>query len=269
MSEKVARAMGVLRSLAMYYGVPLRGRRLRRFYSMFVGAGDLCFDVGANVGNRTRAISALGARVVSIEPQPHFAGLLRRLFARNDRVTVVDTAVGDRPATVTLFLNERHPTMATTRGDWVDHLHDTELFRNERWSTRVEVPQRTLDDLIADFGEPEFVKIDVEGNEAGVLAGLSRPLRALSFEFIPAAPGVTRECVQRLRELGDYKYNYSFSERMQLVLDEWISPDELLDILSDMPETGQSGDAYAVRSDAVEAVQSTRYGFSADVPISE
>ncbi|MFW6388196.1 MAG: FkbM family methyltransferase [bacterium] len=238
----------------MYYGIPLRRRRLRRFYAMFVPRGGLCFDVGANAGNRTKAFSDLGARVVSIEPQPHFARLLRRFFAGNTRVTVVDTAVGDAPGAVTLFLNERHPTLATTRGDWVDALRDTELFRNERWSTSVEVPQRTLDDLIGEFGEPDFVKIDVEGNEAGVLAGLTRPLRALSFEFIPAAPGAARDCVRRLRELGDYRYNYSFSERMHLEHDTWLSPDELLDMLGALPETGSSGDAYAVRTDALDTL---------------
>ena len=247
----IARTAGVLRSLLMYYGVPFRGARLRRFYGQFVRAGGLCFDIGANVGNRTRAVSALGARVVSVEPQPHFASLLRRLFRRNSLVTVVETAVGDRPGSVTLHLNERHPTLATTRGDWIETVQSGERFAGEMWETTVGVPQRTLDDLIDEFGEPDFTKIDVEGNESGVLAGLSRALPALSFEFLPETPELAGECVRILHSLGEYRYNYSFVERLEFAEDKWLSEAELLDRIERIPATGESGDIYAVRADVL------------------
>lgn len=67
--SSTARAFGMARSLAMYYGIPFRAARLRRFYGQFVRPGDLCFDVGAHAGNRVRAWRALGARVLAIEPQ--------------------------------------------------------------------------------------------------------------------------------------------------------------------------------------------------------
>ena len=43
---------------------------LAGFYSTFVSTGDLCFDIGANYGNRTKVFLRLGARVVAVEPQP-------------------------------------------------------------------------------------------------------------------------------------------------------------------------------------------------------
>ena len=39
------------------------------FYREFTGPGDLCFDVGANTGNRIDPLLQLGAKVVAVEPQ--------------------------------------------------------------------------------------------------------------------------------------------------------------------------------------------------------
>ena len=44
-----------------------------------------------------------------------------------------------------------------------------------RWDSSI-VPATTLDELIAAYGIPAFVKIDVEGMEHEVLAGLSQPV---------------------------------------------------------------------------------------------
>ena len=62
--------LGLWRSLLMYYGIPGRQSRLRRCYGQFIRPGDLCFDIGAHVGNRLMAWRALDARIVAVEPQP-------------------------------------------------------------------------------------------------------------------------------------------------------------------------------------------------------
>jgi hypothetical protein len=64
------RSVGFARSILMYQGIPLRNRALACLYVRFVGAGDLCIDIGAHVGNRLWALSRVGARVVALEPQP-------------------------------------------------------------------------------------------------------------------------------------------------------------------------------------------------------
>nr|HMT20580.1 hypothetical protein [Promineifilum sp.] len=69
---QIERQAGVLRSLAIYYA-PGRVRRLTHFYTPFIRPDDLCFDVGAHVGNRIAAWRRLGARVVAVEPQPQDA----------------------------------------------------------------------------------------------------------------------------------------------------------------------------------------------------
>ena len=54
MRKELAQKWGVARSFAIYYA-PGRVRRLRRFYAPLIRQGDLCFDVGAHVGNRVAA----------------------------------------------------------------------------------------------------------------------------------------------------------------------------------------------------------------------
>jgi hypothetical protein len=48
-------AWGIARSLWIYYRSPGRRRWMNRLYSRFVRSGDLVFDIGAHVGDRTAA----------------------------------------------------------------------------------------------------------------------------------------------------------------------------------------------------------------------
>jgi len=42
--------------------------RRQKFYNQFISPNDLVFDIGANVGNRTRPLLNIGAKVVAVEP---------------------------------------------------------------------------------------------------------------------------------------------------------------------------------------------------------
>jgi len=79
-------------------------------------------------------------------------------------------------------INLANPTLSTASPDFVAAAGNAKRWRNERWRRRVRVPAITLDQLIGRYGEPRFLKLDVEGFEGEALAGLSRPLGALSFE---------------------------------------------------------------------------------------
>jgi len=111
----------------------------------------------------------------------------------------------------------------------------------------------TLDDLIQRHGEPAFCKIDVEGFELDVLTGLSRPVRALSFEYLPPAHDAALAALDLLERLGaaagGYRYNYSPVETMRLASDHWLDRKQLVGLLDRARPLGRSGDIYARLAD--------------------
>ena len=243
--EAVSRAFGIGRSLAMYYGQPWKARRRRTFYRQFIAPGSLCFDVGAHVGNRVASWLALGARVIAIEPQPDLLAVLRLLYGRDPRVQLRACALGERSGRAQLQISSATPTVSSLSTDWMSEVQRDPRFASVRWDRSCEVRVATLDDLIVDYGEPAFCKIDVEGFELEVLRGLSRPLCALSFEYIPIARERTVECVERLRQLGLYKFRPSAVETMRWATERWLSADEVTRWLRELPISGGSGDVYA------------------------
>ncbi len=86
--ERWRSAIGSARSLVIYYGHPMRRRRMDRLYSDFVRQGDLVFDIGSHVGDRIGSFRRRGCRVVAVEPQPRLVRILRRFYGRDLDVAI-------------------------------------------------------------------------------------------------------------------------------------------------------------------------------------
>ncbi len=236
---------GVSRSLVIYYGQPWKTARMRRFYRQFMGPGDLCFDVGAHVGNRVRAWSALGAEVVAIEPQPQMLSVLERLYGKKSNIQILPIGVADQSGSLELLINTRNPTLTTFSADWADQFSSNPDISAAPFDDVVTVPVETLDELIRRHGVPVFCKIDVEGFEDRVLGGLSTAIPALSFEAFPLQVERSVACVKTLMKLGDYRFRTVLAEEFRWVEDDWIDGDAMLARLSEWSLDEGSGDIYA------------------------
>ncbi len=233
------------RSLDVYYGDGARDAAMDTLYRRFLKPGDLAFDIGSHVGDRIGSFRRCGARVVALEPQPDCARVVRAIYAADKDVTLVEAACGPKAGTLTLHINSANPTVTTASRDFVKAADGAGGWEGQVWDREIEVPVTTLDALIAEHGSPDFIKIDVEGFEADVIAGLSRPVPMLSFEFTTIQRDVAELCLQALARLGPYRFDVALGESQTLTFGHWLSATEMSAHIAGLPHVANSGDVYA------------------------
>ena len=234
------------RSLDVYYGDQPRDAAMDKLYARFVAPGDLAFDVGSHVGDRVGSFRRLGCRVVALEPQPDCARVIRALYGSDNGVTLVEAACGPRPGTLTLHINSANPTVTTASPEFVKAADGAGGWEGQVWDRAIQVPVTTLDDLVAKYGSPAFVKIDVEGFEADVLAGLSKPVAALSFEFTTIQRDVACLCLDRMAALSPaYRFDLALGESQQLTFGVPVTAADMAAHIRALPHAANSGDVYA------------------------
>ncbi len=135
--------------------------------------GMVVFDVGANLGYYTLLFAdrvGVNGKVIAIEPNPATFALLQETVSLNgfDRnTTLVQAAATDSAeGEVELFVPLGEPKNATVAFDGGER--PAEL--------RVNVPTVSIDHLSAGLHRVDFLKIDVEGAEAAVLAGMTQTI---------------------------------------------------------------------------------------------
>src|SRR6478609_3967668 len=239
-------AYGVVRSLRIYYGDRQHRTAMDAMYARFVKPGDLVFDIGSHVGDRIGSFRRLGASVVALEPQAPLIRVLRWIYGRDRNVTLVHAAAARSSGTVELNLNPSNPTIATASREFIDAAKGAQNWDNERWTGAVDLAGISLDELIARYGKPAFIKIDVEGFEAEALAGLSTPVKALSFEFTTIQRDVAHECLNLCAALGYTQFNAALGESQTMVHPGWQSADAISQWITGLPHSANSGDVYAV-----------------------
>jgi FkbM family methyltransferase len=239
--------LGLLRSKLIYEHFPGRARRMTAFYAGVVTPGDLCFDVGAHLGNRTRVLAELGCKVVAVEPHPYLAKYLREKLATNPNVIVEEAAVASLAGVATLYYQPRNLTISSLKLDWPEKLTGRPS-RSTDFSEGVTVAAVTLADLIAKHGVPKYLKLDIEGTDVEVLETLPQPLAVISFEHVPHLAAQTAEAIAILAKHASYRFNYFLRETHRFRLSTLVGGDEVLEALREPSAQKWSSDVFAFRS---------------------
>ncbi len=212
----------------------------RGLFGQFVPDGGLVFDVGANIGNYTEVYLGLGARVVAVEPNPELAERVR-LRCGSRRLDVEEVALSSAEGAGELHLGIDH-VHSSISDEWVDLVESSEFPERFRGSVTVRIT--TVDALIDRYGRPDFLKIDVEGAERDVLAGLSQPIAAISFEYQGLDLDAARECVAKVEALGAYECNFARGEQVELAHADWTDAATLFARIEDAQAGHAHGDIY-------------------------
>jgi FkbM family methyltransferase len=181
--------------------------------------------------------------VLAVEPQPALVTTLRWLYRRDSNVAIEATAVGRSAGTVAMKVNVDNPTVSTASDAFVAAARGAAGWEGQVWEKSIVVPVTTLDALIVAHGRPAFIKIDVEGFEEEALAGLTRPVAGLSFEFTTIQRAVARACVERCAALGFARFNAALGETQEL--GAWRSAGDMARWIEALPHAANSGDVYA------------------------
>ncbi len=217
-------------NIIRYLEKALKAHKTAAYFKTFISKGDLCFDLGANVGEITDVLLRIGARVVAVEPQESCLKILRRKYDGNQQVAIVGAAVGRMEKEDSLMICEETTEAATLSNIFVGTYGPASRLS---YLTTEKVKVTTLERLILEHGVPHFCKIDVEGYESEVFIGLNTPIKFISFEFNILLLKDTLKCLLLLSALGDYQCNFLEYEHMKPVLPEWM---EILEFRSQLYE---------------------------------
>lgn len=197
----------------------LKQREMLRFYRQFINVGDLCFDIGANSGERTDVFLKLNAKVICVEPQSKCVNFLKEKYTNNANVKLVHAALGSKEGEAELMLCEETDECSTLSTDFVRTYTGVSNFH---WNKKEKVRVFTLDSLCASYGMPKLCKIDVEGYESEVFKGMTNGIEVICFEFNYPLIADTIKCLETLSLIGNYECNFIEYERMDLMLEKWM-----------------------------------------------
>jgi FkbM family methyltransferase len=212
------------------------------FFARQVKPGMTVVDVGANFGYYTLLFGSLvggEGHVYAVEPNPCVVAKLRRSISLNGlagRTAIIEAAAGNSDDETTLFVPHGEPKNGTVISRPRNVSDGSGTLHN--------VPRIRLDRLAATVPRIDLVKIDAEGAEQDIIAGMAGILRRdkplLLLEFNPARYG---DPAAFLDELGsiygrvryiDFEANAA-EARPQQVLSDRSGEDWLL-LFDDAPD---------------------------------
>lgn len=205
-----------------------RGEKDYHFYKQLLGTNnDLIFDIGANVGEKAAVFKRLAKKVACFEPSPNSLKILKSRFAFSN-VSIFPVAISNTRSTSLLYVVKGRETFNSVSNKQLRSVIQP-LVNPDNIST-INVQTETLDNIIQQLGLPQYIKIDVEGNEKEVITGLSKPVKFLSFEN--STPNFLMEgiaCIDHLHQISGGTALFNIYNGEKFLFPEFSNADSIKD----------------------------------------
>jgi len=143
--------IGWLKSKMIYEWFPYKAQRKLKFYKSIIKKDDLCIDVGAHLGDRSKTFLDLGAKVIAVEPQPKFVDYLNNKFRNKSKFNVEAKAISDTESMASLSISSRNPTLSTLSGKaWQQEMNDATSATID-FDQQIEVPTKYFKTVSTDY----------------------------------------------------------------------------------------------------------------------
>ena len=198
---------------------------LQRLFADLIPRGVLAFDIGTNVGTYANALHSLGVSVVAVDAN---ADCLRHLelMRASHEIQIVHAAVGNSTGLATFNMSDQSDGISAIPTEWLEALNKHYGRSKQIWNRTATVPMITIDSLVAHFGAPYYIKIDIEGYDSFALDGLSTQPALLSFEFHRVCLQNAFDCLDKPVIAPGSRFNIHM-DGPKFLFPQWVSKEDL------------------------------------------
>lgn len=179
----------------------------------------LMFDIGANRGDAVVAGLNKGYKVIALEPGPKIFSELVKNFIYSENVVPLKFAVSEKDNESVEFYEAQEDGLSTLNKEWLTG--DTMPYNGKPFRTVVS-NTITIDTLASIYGNPDLIKIDVEGAEWVVFRGMTKKYGTIAFEWTDVTLDEHSKQLKYLEKIGYTQVGPQYIEHHLQEPNEWF-----------------------------------------------
>ena len=167
---------------------------------------NLIFDIGYNKGEFTNVCFQTypACKVVGVEAN---TSLIYHV-PQTPQLTLINKLASNKGGEEKEFFIEPHQDgISTACKEFIENSRFTKGSKYLRpnsanWTLKTKVQTTTIDEMIESYGNPDLIKVDVEGYEYEVLSGLTAKQRKICWEWHEEQFDTLLKTIEHLRNVG-------------------------------------------------------------------